>query len=208
MGKGGGRQSFGAGGERITVLGRGDVTVAGAVWRRVVERRGADGFALDAALTVEHFTFDVFVVSGHGRLGGFVYVGRGRRPEVCACAQDQSAQGKIVENFAAVPPDIGAAVFAYAFIVEPVHGRDLPRLVIATDKGDPVRIANLEAEEQEEGFERVETPVDEVAHEEVVRVRDVTADPEEFHKVVELAVDVATYRHGCVDRDHVAFFDE
>jgi len=69
-------------------------------------------------------------------------------------------------------------------------------------------------------------------HEQVVGVRDVAADAEELHEVVELAVDVAAYlgvhvissrgrergegavggssayRHGRVDANHVALFDQ
>ena len=80
--------------------------------------------------------------------------------------------------------------------------------MVAADEGDAVGVADFEAEEEEEAFEGVETAVDKVTHEEVVCIGDVTAYAEELHQVVELAVDVATYRNGGVDLHDVAFFDQ
>lgn len=78
-------------------------------------------------------------------------------------ADNKRAQRQIVEYLAAVAPDIGGAVFAHALVVEAVDGGDLARLVVAADQGDSVWVADLEREEEEEGFERVEATVDKVA---------------------------------------------
>ena len=78
-------------------------------------------------------------------------------------AGDEGAEGEVVEDFAAVAPDVCAAVFAQTLVVEPVDGGDLPRLVVPADQRYAVGVADLEAEEEEEGFERVEAAVDEVA---------------------------------------------
>ena len=79
------------------------------------------------------------------------------------CAGDEGAQGEIVEDLATVAPDIRAAVLAQTLVVEAVDGRDLPRLVVAADQRYAVGVADFEAEEEEEGFERVEAAVNEVA---------------------------------------------
>ncbi|KAL9581969.1 MAG: hypothetical protein Q9212_003570, partial [Teloschistes hypoglaucus] len=121
---------------------------------------------------------------------------------------DEGAEGEVVEDLAAIAPDVCAAVFAVAFIVEAVDGGDLPRFVVASYECDAIWISDFEAEEEEEAFEGVEPPVDEIAHEEVVGVWDVSADSEELHQVVELAVDVAAYCYWGVDLDDVAFFYE
>ena len=68
-----------------------------------------------------------------------------------------------------------------ALIIESIHSCNLPAFMVPSDECDAVREADFEAEEQHEGFEGVETPVDEVAHEEVVCVGDVAAGAEEFH---------------------------
>jgi hypothetical protein len=80
------------------------------------------------------------------------------------CAGDQGAQGEVVEDLAAVAPDVCAAVLAQALIVEAINGGDLPRLVVAADQCYAVWVANFKAEEEQEGFERVEAAVDEVAY--------------------------------------------
>jgi len=53
------------------------------------------------------------------------------------------------------------------------HLGDLSALVVTPDQRDPVRVADLEHQEQQEGLHRVETSIDEVAHEEIIGVGDV-----------------------------------
>ena len=51
--------------------------------------------------------------------------------------------------------------------------------MVAPNQGYPVRVAHLEAEEEEEeGLEGVEAAVNEVAHKDVVGLRHVAADAE------------------------------
>lgn len=45
--------------------------------------------------------------------------------KVGCSAGDQGSKSKVVEDFAAVSPYIGAAVFAQTFVVEAVNSRDL-----------------------------------------------------------------------------------
>jgi L-ribulose-5-phosphate 3-epimerase UlaE len=80
--------------------------------------------------------------------------------------------------------------------------------VITADECYSVRIADFEAEEKEKGFEGVEASVDEIAHEKIICVWNVAADSEEFHQVMELAVNVAAYCNRSVHRNHIAFFNE
>lgn len=51
----------------------------------------------------------------------------------------------------------------------------------------------LECEQQEERFDTVETPVDKVAHEQVVCVWHIASHFEQLLQVIELAVDVTAY---------------
>ncbi len=120
--------------------------------------------------------------------------------------ENEGAESEVVEHFAAVAPDVGGAVFPNTLVVEAVDGSDLPRLVVATDERDAVGVSDFEAEEKQEGFQRVEATVNEVPHEEVVGVRHVAAHSEELHQVVELAVYVPAYCDWGVDCDDIAFF--
>jgi len=62
-----------------------------------------------------------------------------------------------------LPPHVCAAIFSQTLVVEAVYCGDLPGLVVAPDECYAVWVADFEAQEEEEGFERVEAAVDEVA---------------------------------------------
>jgi hypothetical protein len=80
--------------------------------------------------------------------------------------------------------------------------------VVPADQGHAIWISDFEAEKEQEGFQRVEPAVDEVAHEQVIRVWHVAAYAEQFHQVVELPVDVTADGDRGIDRDDISFFDE
>ena len=112
----------------------------------------AEGAVDEFAGGVEDFAFDFFVGRREGVLGvgdgdvGLDVVGW----DIGGCAEDESAEGQVVEYFAAVAPDVGGAVFADAFVVEAVDGGDLAGFVVAADEGDAVWVAHFEAEEEQE----------------------------------------------------------
>lgn len=72
-------------------------------------------------------------------------------------------QSEVVEHLAAIPPDVRGAVLSLALVVESVHLRDLPRLVVPANEGDAVWISNFVGEKEKECFDGVVTAVDEVA---------------------------------------------
>ena len=112
---------------------------------------------------------------------------------------DEGRQGQVVEEVGEEFPDVGVAVFAQALVVEAVDLRDLAGFVVAAQDGDAVRVADFERDEQGDGLDGEVAAVYVVAHEEVVGVWVWPADFEEFHQVVELAVDVAADGHGAFD---------
>lgn len=73
------------------------------------------------------------------------------------------AQSEVIKHFTAPPPHVGAPILSLAFIVESVHLGDLARFVVTTDERDAFRVADLESEEEEKGFDAVEPSVDEIA---------------------------------------------
>lgn len=56
---------------------------------------------------------------------------------------DDGGQAQVVEDLCAVSPDVDAAVLPEALVVEPVHLRDLPALVVAADQRDAFWVADL-----------------------------------------------------------------
>ena len=109
---------------------------------------------------------------------------------------DDGREAEIVEDLCAVPPHGDGAELAEALVVKAVDLRDLARLVVAPDERDAVRVAHLERQQKQEGLDAVESPVDKVAHEEVVRVGHVAAHFEQLFEVVELSVNVSAYLEG------------
>ena len=74
------------------------------------------------------------------------------------------SQAEIIKHVAAVPPDIARTVLAHALVVESIDLSDLTRLVVPSDEGDAVRVADLEEEQEEECLDGVEATVDKVAY--------------------------------------------
>lgn len=67
--------------------------------------------------------------------------------------------------------------------------------MITANQRDPLGIAHLQGKEKQERLDGMEASIDKVSHENVVCLRTVTADPEQLHQVIELAMDVAAYLH-------------
>lgn len=86
---------------------------------------------MDLASGVKYFTFNIIVIWREGRLSFFVK-GGGSRIEVRGCAEDYGAEGEVIKHFAAIAPNVGAAIFSYTFIVEAIYSRDLPGLMVST----------------------------------------------------------------------------
>lgn len=121
-----------------------------------------------------------------------IYVLVVRRERVSACFMmsatylvfDERSEREEIEEIRKVPPHVGIAVFPQTLVVESVHLRDLPRLVVASEDGDAVAVAQFEGNKEGDGFNGVIPPVDIVTHEEVVGVGRVTANAEELREVV------------------------
>ena len=62
--------------------------------------------------------------------------------------------------------------------------------MVAADQSDALRIAHLKSKQQKESFNRVVSTIDEITHEEVVRIWALTTDLEKLHQVIELTVNV------------------
>mmetsp|Transcript_86454 Transcript_86454/g.242040 ORF Transcript_86454/g.242040 Transcript_86454/m.242040 type:complete len:255 (+) Transcript_86454:315-1079(+) len=120
----------------------------------------------------------------------------------------QRRQRQVVEYLCAVLPWVGIAVLPHALVVEAVHLGDLSRLVVAADQRDATRIADLEQYQQLECLNAVVTSVYEVAHEDVVLLRNLPTDVEQLQHVEELAVDVTTDHDRKLDRLNIVLLDE
>jgi hypothetical protein len=70
-----------------------------------------------------------------------------------------STQSQKVKHLTTISPHTRTPIFPHTFIVETVDLGDLTRFVVPSDKGDAIWITNFQGEEEEKGFNRVETSV-------------------------------------------------
>lgn len=76
---------------------------------------------------------------------------------------DESSEGEVVEEVGEVFPHVGIAVFAQALVVEPIHLGDLTGLVVPTEDGNTLRVADLQAHQQGHCLDRIVATIDVVA---------------------------------------------
>mmetsp|Transcript_2693 Transcript_2693/g.4548 ORF Transcript_2693/g.4548 Transcript_2693/m.4548 type:complete len:300 (-) Transcript_2693:74-973(-) len=119
-----------------------------------------------------------------------------------------SSNAEVVEDFSAVFPGVGVAILPDRLVVEAVDRGDLPRLVVSSQESDVCGVLELQTEEELEGLHGVEASVDEVTHENVPRVWDLSSLVKELEQVVELSVDVSADGDGSLDRLDVALLNE
>ena len=93
---------------------------------------------------------------------------------------NESGEGKVVEKVGEVSPHVGVPVLAQALVIEPVYLRDLPRFVVSAEDGHSIAVPELQSDKEGDSLDGVVPSVDVIAHEEVVGVGGVAADPEEF----------------------------
>jgi predicted transposase YbfD/YdcC len=118
---------------------------------------------------------------------------------------NKARKWQVVEHFGAVPPHVYAAVLAQALIIESVNLSNLTALVIAPDEAHTTWEAHLKDKEQQEAFDAVVPSVNEVPHEDVIRVRDVPSHTEKLHEVVELSMDISDNRARRGHAVHILF---
>ena len=76
---------------------------------------------------------------------------------------DQCGEGEVVEEVGEKLPDVGIAVFAQTLVVEAVHLCDLTRLVVASEDGDALRVADFESDEEGDSLDGEVSTIDVVA---------------------------------------------
>merc|ERR1719209_710763 len=78
--------------------------------------------------------------------------------------------------------------------------------MVPSQNGDSLPEADLESDEKSDRLHTVVTSVNIVAHEQVVGVRGLAPNTEQFHEIMELAVNIPTYRHWTFHLLNIAFF--
>jgi hypothetical protein len=76
-----------------------------------------------------------------------------------------------------------------------VHLGDLTGLVIASKDCNSILVAHLEADEQRDSLNGIVTSIHIISHEEVVGIRRLASNSEQFDEVVPLTVNVSAHGH-------------
>jgi hypothetical protein len=80
--------------------------------------------------------------------------------------------------------------------------------VVTSQQSDVVRPFELKAHQKLEGLNRIKTTIDEISHEDVACVWDVSTLVEKLEKIMELSVDISTNSDRCTDWLDVAFLNK
>ena len=90
-------------------------------------------------------------------------------------AFNNSTNSKVIENLSAIFPWVGISVLSDGLIIESVDGGDLSSLVVASQKSNVGGVLKFETKEQLESFYGVVTSVNEVTHENIASVWDLSS---------------------------------
>lgn len=121
---------------------------------------------------------------------------------------DDCCERQVVKEFSQHFPDVVVLVLAHTFVIESIVLSDASGLVVASEDGETFLVPDFETEEEADSLGRVVSSVDIVPQEEVVRGRDIASDSEEFHKIVELPMDVSADVDGSPNVDNIGLFRE
>lgn len=69
-----------------------------------------------------------------------------------------------VEKFSEELPHIGISILSLTLIIEAIHLRDLPTLMISSENSDSVSVSNLKCDEESHRLYRVVSSVNVVSH--------------------------------------------
>jgi len=92
-------------------------------------------------------------------------------------------------------PYFRTPILSQTLVVKTIDLSNLPRFVVPSQDGDSVWMPHFEGNEERYGLHRVIPSIYIVPHEEVVRIRTLTPDPEQFRQVIELAMNITTDSH-------------
>lgn len=91
------------------------------------------------------------------------------------CTVDDCSDGEVVEDLSAVLPGIGVTVLPVDLIVKAINSSDLSGFVVATEKGDPIGVLDLEAEQVLEGLDGVVPTINKITDEDVASLIDLSS---------------------------------
>lgn len=106
-------------------------------------------------------------------------------------AFNESGDTQVVEHLCAVLPRVGVSILSDDFIIESIDRGHLSAFMVSSKKSNSSWVSYFVRHEKFESFDRIVASVDEISHEDVRGLRDVSSLVEQLEKVVELSMDVS-----------------
>ena len=80
--------------------------------------------------------------------------------------------------------------------------------MVSSENGESLFISDFKCKKQADGFGWVVSSVNIISQKEIVGVWYVSSYFEQFHEIIELAMDIATDKDGCSNVDNIGLFCE
>lgn len=93
-----------------------------------------------------------------------------------------------IKYCATVFPSINISVLGHTLIIKSIYLSNLSALVVTSQKSDFIWIFGFKSEQSCKCFQTVVTPVNKIAEEHIVRIRDLPTFPEQLFQIVELKI--------------------
>lgn len=108
---------------------------------------------------------------------------------------NQRSKREIIKQVGKVLPHVCGTILTQTFVIKTVHLRDLSALMVSSENGNTMSVPHFQSHKKRDSLHGEIASVNVVSHEQVVGVWGFASDFEQFNKIVELAVDIATYCH-------------
>lgn len=80
--------------------------------------------------------------------------------------------------------------------------------MISSDEGDEIGISDFIGKKKQEGFDAIETSIDEISQEEIANFGHISTIFEEFQEIIELSMDISTNSDRWIDSLHIALLNQ
>ena len=121
---------------------------------------------------------------------------------------DNCADTEVIEHVSAVSPWVGITILSHGLFIESVDGSDTSSLVISSQESNVSWPFHLQAKKKLESLNRVVATIDEVSHEDIASLRNLTSSLKKCEQVLELSVEISTDRDWGADWLHITFLNK
>ena len=121
---------------------------------------------------------------------------------------NNSSKRQKIEYFCAKPPNINRSILPQTLIIKSINLSNLSTLMISPNQSNLIPIPNLQRQKQKESLYRMEPPIDEITHENIISFWTISSDLKQLHQIIELAMDISANSYWCFNILNVTFLKQ